>query len=98
MTKSIDSQKIEEQGYQAGLINSLIDLAQDNLGYLNESLIKYNHHEFTNDELILDVKEFLPKIDTLLKVAFDKSADSKEQLYQIVLDSLHSDTTKKDGE
>lgn len=96
MTKSIDPQKVEEQGYQAEIINGVIDIAQDNLNNLYESLIKYNHHEFDSDELILDVEQFLPKIDTLLKVAFDKSKDSKEQLYQIALDSLHPD--KKDGD
>lgn len=96
MTKNIDSQKVEEQSYQAGLINGLVDISQDNLNVIKESIIKYKNHEFDSEELILDVEQFIPKIDTLLKVAFDKSKDSKEQLYQIVLDSLHPD--EKDGD
>lgn len=89
MTKNIDSQDIEEQGYQVELISKLVDIAQDNLSAINESLLKYKHNEFTSDELIMDVIQFLPKIDTLLKVIFDKSLDSKDQLNRIVSDSIH---------
>lgn len=89
MTKYIDAQKVEEQGYQVELIHSLVDIAQDNTVSLNESLIKYHNHEFDKDELILDLQNLLPKIDALLKVVFDKTDVTKDALYKLVLDSLH---------
>jgi len=89
MTNNINFQDVEEQEYQLDLINNLVDITQDNLSAINESLLKYKHHEFTSDELIMDVIQFLPKIDTLLKVIFDKSLDSKDQLNKIVSDSIH---------
>ncbi|WP_334330147.1 hypothetical protein [Companilactobacillus sp. HBUAS59699] len=98
MTKSIDSQEVEEQSYQVGLINSLIDIAQDSVNDLGESLIKYNKHDITSNELIGDIEYFLPKIDTLLSVAFEKSEVTKNQLYKLVLADIHTDIHKKDGD
>jgi hypothetical protein len=98
MTKYIDAQKVEEQGYQVELIHNLVDIAQDNTASLNESLIKYKNHEFDKDELILDLQNLLPKIDALLKVVFDKTDVTKDALYKLVLDSLHDDKEDLDND
>jgi len=98
MTKNVDSQNIEEQSYQVGLINNLVDIAQDNLNVISESLVKYRRNEFNSKELICDLEYALPKIDTLLKVAFEKSSDSKDQLYQLALNDIHCDIDEKDGD